>query len=98
MKLTQILSLKGYKTIRRYRNFVISQICANKRKVYYDRRYRWDRRMKKKCAYCGKEIEEDFRLGQYDGPWLCSEECERRWIEEKENEQKEMRQNKLRKY
>ena len=52
-----------------------------------------DRRMKKKCAYCGKEIEEDFRLGQYDGPWLCSEECERRWIEEKENEQKEMRQN-----
>jgi len=55
--------------------------------------YRWDRRMKKKCAYCGKEIEEDFRLGQYNGPWLCSEECERRWIEEKENEQKEMRQN-----
>jgi len=40
--------------------------------------------MKKRCAVCGKEIEEDFRLGQYEGPWFCSQECEQRWILESE--------------
>ena len=40
--------------------------------------------MKKRCAYCGKEIKEDFRLGLYDGLWFCSQECEQHWIEDKE--------------
>jgi len=50
---------------------------------------RWDRGMRKRCAYCGKEIEEDFRLGLYDGPWFCSQECEQHWIEEKEKREDE---------
>jgi len=43
--------------------------------------------MKKKCAYCGKEIEEDFRLGRCKSPWFCSQECEERWILEREMEE-----------
>ncbi|WAE39470.1 MAG: hypothetical protein QIT36_gp046 [Methanophagales virus GBV301] len=39
--------LKVVKTIRRYRNFVISQICANRRKVYNDRGYRIDKEWSK---------------------------------------------------
>ena len=48
-----------------------------------------NRGMKKRCAYCGKEIEEDFRLEQYDGLWFCSPECEQQWIEEKERREDE---------
>ncbi|WAE39467.1 MAG: hypothetical protein QIT36_gp043 [Methanophagales virus GBV301] len=45
--------------------------------------------MKKRCAVYGKEIEEDFRLGKYEGPWFCSQECEQQWIEEKERHEDE---------
>jgi len=45
--------------------------------------------MRKRCAYCGKKIEEDLRLGLYDGPWFCSQECEEEWAEERENSKDE---------
>ena len=38
----------------------------------------------KPCAWCGKPIKEDYRLGKYEGVWFCSEACEREFVEYRE--------------
>ena len=41
-------------------------------------------KMSKECAWCGKPLKKDYRLGNFNGIWFCSEDCEKKYIAEVE--------------